>query len=634
MTDILRFSALGAVVLALAGGPQVAEAQLSPQLNVQQFVPAASYHEFLVTDSARIAPALTPFFDLQFNYAHRPLQREDQDFNRLFGIVDGVVGGDFRAGFAFTNFLDVSLNFPFMQLGLTGDGAPAGYQNSTFYSIGDLGLTVRVAPLNADKMPIGLAIIPFVTFPTGNSDLYASDGHLTFGGKLAISKRIKFFHFAVHAGYMVKPGSQIVQGSISAGDEVPYGAAVGISPTNFMDINVELMGTGMIGSNRENIADNVPKTLIHAPLELLANLRFRTPIGLDITVGGGPGLTPGAGTPAFRVFGGVSWAVAEGAGDPDGDGITGATDKCPKEKEDFDGFEDADGCPEDNDNDGVADADDQCPDEPEDQDGWIDNDGCPDTDNDGDGVLDADDQCPNEAEDIDSFADDDGCPEDNDEDGVPDDKDQCPDEAEDQDGFEDADGCPDPDNDGDGVLDADDVCPDQPENINGEKDEDGCPDDVRAIVKGEKIVILDRVFFVTGKDTIIKKSFPVLNAVAQTLVDTPLITKVQVDGHTDARGEEESNQALSEQRAQAVVKYLVGKGVDAGRLTAKGFGESKPIDSNETDEGMQNNRRVEFNILEQSTPEPEPEPEPEPTEEEGAEGEGAEEGTEEAPAEE
>jgi hypothetical protein len=99
---------------------------------------------------------------------------------------------------------------------------------------------------------------------------------------------------------------------------------------------------------------------------------------------------------------------------------------------------------EDMDQDGVPDSFDQCMGQREDFDGFEDNDGCPDTDNDGD--------------------------------GIPDRLDGCPDEAEDIDGFEDLGGCPDPDNDGDGILDADDQCPLEPETVNKRKDEDGCPD--------------------------------------------------------------------------------------------------------------------------------------------------------------
>ena len=124
----------------------------------------------------------------------------------------------------------------------------------------------------------------------------------------------------------------------------------------------------------------------------------------------------------------------------------------------------------DRDGDGVGDDRDQCPDEPEDFDGFQDDDGCPDPDNDKDGVLDVDDRCPN----IPGPAPD-GCPRanasnDRDGDGIPDNVDKCPDAPEDKDGFEDADGCPDPDNDKDGILDVNDKCPNNP----GRKP-DGCP---------------------------------------------------------------------------------------------------------------------------------------------------------------
>jgi outer membrane protein OmpA-like peptidoglycan-associated protein len=99
------------------------------------------------------------------------------------------------------------------------------------------------------------------------------------------------------------------------------------------------------------------------------------------------------------------------AGDRDGDGILDSVDKCPDVPEDFDGFEDADGCPDlDNDRDGIPDASDRCPNEPEDKDGFQDADGCPDPDNDGDGILDANDKCPNDPETMNGIADDDGCP--------------------------------------------------------------------------------------------------------------------------------------------------------------------------------------------------------------------------------
>ncbi len=159
--------------------------------------------------------------------------------------------------------------------------------------------------------------------------------------------------------------------------------------------------------------------------------------------------------------------------DTDGDGIPDKDDPCPDRAEDFDGFEDTDGCPDpDNDRDGVLDVNDKCPLTP----GPQSNQGCPEDaskDSDGDGIPDVLDKCPLQPEDKDGFQDDDGCPDnDNDEDGLIDGADRCPDVA----GPIQNNGCPDGDKDGDGIQDSKDRCPDEPEDKDGFQDEDGCPD--------------------------------------------------------------------------------------------------------------------------------------------------------------
>jgi hypothetical protein len=104
-----------------------------------------------------------------------------------------------------------------------------------------------------------------------------------------------------------------------------------------------------------------------------------------------------------------AWPVL--AADSDGDGIPDYEDACPRLAEDFDGYQDSDGCPDpDNDGDGIPDVIDGAPDLPEDFDGFEDEDGIPDLDNDSDGIVDTRDMCPNEAEDLDGFEDEDGCP--------------------------------------------------------------------------------------------------------------------------------------------------------------------------------------------------------------------------------
>ena len=256
---------------------------------------------------------------------------------------------------------------------------------------------------------------------------------------------------------------------------------------------------------------------------------------------------------------------------------------------------------QDRDNDGFADAADKCPDQAEDKDGFQDDDGCPEADNDNDGIADAADKCPAQAEDKDGFEDDDGCPElDNDADGITDAADKCPAQAEDKDGFQDEDGCPEADNDNDGILDAADKCPLEAETLNGKDDADGCPEkEATVFITKEKVTITDKVFFETGKATLQKKSDALLNEVANVLKNFPRVKKVRVEGHTDDKGKAEQNQKLSEERARAVVAFLVKKGVAKERLEAAGFGSTRPVDAADSDEAREKNRRVEFTILEQ-----------------------------------
>ena len=290
--------------------------------------------------------------------------------------------------------------------------------------------------------------------------------------------------------------------------------------------------------------------------------------------------------------------------DKDGDGFLDDEDKCPEKPEDFDGYQDNDGCPEeedaDSDNDGILDRDDRCPTDPEDKDGFKDDDGCPDRDNDADGVPDTTDKCPTLAEDRDGFEDNDGCPDlDNDQDGFQDDVDKCPNDKEDRDQFEDEDGCPDLDNDKDGIKDSDDRCPMQPETINGVTDEDGCPDKKYTLIKvtKERIEISQKVRFKTGRSKVLKASFEMLDQVADAIV-TNKIGKVLVEGHTDDVGAASTNMRLSQKRADAVRDYLVGKGVSADVLDAIGFGETRPLEDARTRAARAKNRRVEFKIIE------------------------------------
>ncbi len=249
------------------------------------------------------------------------------------------------------------------------------------------------------------------------------------------------------------------------------------------------------------------------------------------------------------------------------------------------------------DEDGIVDSKDKCPTIPEDKDGFEDDDGCPDKDNDNDGIVDVYDGCPNVAEDKDGFKDNDGCPEaDNDEDGILDNVDKCPNDPEDKDGFEDDDGCPDKDNDKDGIPDKEDLCPNEPETMNGYADDDGCPDAEQIRVIGDKIVLDDRVHFMVNAHIIRAISYPLLGRLAKLIREHPEYTHIDIQGHTDERGPDWFNDKLSQDRANAVLEFLVSRGVKRDRLSAHGFGKSKPLVDRTSEYAWYMNRRVEFEL--------------------------------------
>ncbi|MCK4981104.1 MAG: OmpA family protein [Candidatus Delongbacteria bacterium] len=316
------------------------------------------------------------------------------------------------------------------------------------------------------------------------------------------------------------------------------------------------------------------------------------------TYGGFGGLNEES--PKWQVFIGISTTRLVVTLDADKDGIPDKLDHCPKVPEDFDGFEDGDGCPEDdNDKDGVKDIADKCPNIAEDLDGFEDEDGCPEDDNDKDGIKDVDDKCPNEPEDMDGYEDLDGCPElDNDEDGIPDATDKCPNIPEDLDGFEDLDGCPEFDNDLDGIPDINDKCPNDAETLNGFEDDDGCPDAI--ILKKDERIVLDNIYFKTGKAELTTNSFPTLNKVKRIFLDNPNIV-IQIEGHTDSQGSAAYNLKLSQKRAEAVYRYLIEElHISRVQIKAVGFGEEVPVASNKSREGRAKNRRIEFRVISNS----------------------------------
>src|SRR5690554_5489701 len=202
-------------------------------------------------------------------------------------------------------------------------------------------------------------------------------------------------------------------------------------------------------------------------------------------------------------------------------------------------------------------------------------------DADGDGIPDHLDECPTVA----GLPEFNGCP-DTDGDGVPDHLDECPNEA----GPVENNGCPWPDRDGDGVPDHLDQCPDVP----GTVANNGCPE-VTVEVIAQLNEFSKTILFDLGKSTIRKESYAVLQSIVDVMKEYPT-AKFEIEGHTDSTGSDAINNRLSKERAAAVKDYLITIGMDASRLSSEGYGSARPIATNKTAAGRQENRRVEISL--------------------------------------
>lgn len=517
----------------------------------------------------------------------------------------------------------------------SGTGSSNHYLTN-FQGIGDISLQPKLRLINPSRSKLGIALIPGVILPTGDKSKFLGEGKTIFEPQAVVEAewgKHGVFRTALNLGARIRstpsefddvasnfnrpvmvrnannlpiPNSYLPNTNTDMGIKVGsellagVGASWGVVPFVF-DLVAELYT--FTGLDSKKLTFNSDGTTLASSSSmgpggeaLLGFKAYLAPNSFFIA-GGGYGVIPTAyGTSHGRFFAGI--VFEPGPGDRDGDGIPDDIDKCPDDPEDFDNFEDEDGCPDlDNDKDGIPDLLDKCPNEP----GPPENQGCPVNqihDRDGDGIPDELDKCPDEPEDFDGFQDEDGCPDpDNDQDGIPDKQDFCPNDPEDYDNFEDADGCPDNDNDKDRIPDVLDKCPNEPETYNGFEDEDGCPDKGLVIVQRGKLEILDKIYFETDKDIIMPVSFPLLDAIAATIKGHPEIALIEVQGHADERGDDEHNLDLTDRRAHSVVRALEDRGVELGRLRARGYGETKPVCRQHNEECWSKNRRVEFIIL-------------------------------------
>ena len=582
---------------------------------------------------------------ITLNYAHNPLVFGLRDTNGNFTYQSSVIAHqlighiDLAGSFLDRVLISASLPVTFLERGTDGsnDIHLVGGTGTPAAAVGDprLGVKVRLfgQPYkSAISLSLGLDVwIPINSF-TNTFPTQVGESGVRVLPKVMLGGLASSVMWSFTAGFLYRPDASI--GSLpegsgnTVGPEIQMGAAIAYANTDLrLAVGPEALLSTVVTNGNGFKQD-------YTSLEVLLGIHYNIAKLINIGVGGGIGVLREPGTPDGRFLFRLAYApmADEKPKDRDHDGIIDKKDACPDEPGEATDDPRTNGCPPppppDSDGDGVIDPQDKCPSEPKGQNPDPEKLGCPLRDRDGDAVFDNEDKCPDEPKGQNPDPEKLGCPlRDRDGDGVFDPQDQCvdvqagphpdpkrpgcPDKDTDLDGVYDAvdqcltvqagmfpdaarPGCPLPDRDRDSVPDPIDACPDKPGAPSPDPKKNGCPGLVE--MKGGMIVILRQVFFATGKDTILKKSYPVLEAVSAALKATPAIKKVVIEGHTDNKGKPEMNRDLSERRARSVQTYLVQHGIATERLEAKGYGPDRPIADNKNEKGRALNRRTDFRI--------------------------------------
>jgi len=556
-------------VVVAAAGTTIAAPALAQNggLALDRFEPAPAGDRMFGVPSPYAAGELTPHVMLLGDYAHDPLvlQRVPSDTN-AGTVVGSQLYLNLDAALSLWNriLVDVDVPVAVYQSGASPTVGGESFASPSAAQFGDLRLGARVRLFGEYHNPFQIAVGAYVWLPTANKNSYVGTGDVRALPQLILGGRIaEHVVWSAAAGVELQKSSTF--GGIEQGSMVRWGAGVGFLLLDNRHLQVGPEASG------ELVLRDVQRRSTNA--ELLVDLRYRVVDNVEIAAGAGPGLASGIGTPDFRALLSVAYTPEPRiARDRDRDGILDDRDACPDVKGVVDADPKKNGCPPDRDQDGIVDDADACPDVK--------------------GVVDADPKkngCPP--------------PADADGDGIPDEVDACPDVKGVADPDPKKNGCPAPaDTDGDGIVDAEDACPTQKGPRSADPQKNGC-----SIVRvtANAVVITEQVQFETDNATIKPASDALLDAVASVLAAQDEIVRVEVQGHTDSKGTPAHNKHLSQARAEAVMKALVARGIAAGRLVAKGFGQDVPIADNGTDAGRQQNRRVQFAILQRKeTPAP------------------------------
>jgi len=623
---VKRTASIFFAAFLLAISLRVGAADQSQEFDLTYVSPAMDPFGFVYTEGAdNFAKDYQFYTGVKMSVLHAPLVIEelegaDDSFNQRY-LVKDALKFDLYGSVRLHDLVGVGLLLP-VTMYQSGDNLAIN-KDLTHVALGDMRIRAKFTPFpflySREKLEgLSVALMEELILPTGARQGFTSDGFVGNELTFVADYRWKFIHAGFNFSWRAREREKFFSGEGIPGqytdDTLNYKFALGanigeIIKSKTLD-SLEIM-TELVGST---VADDAFHYQYQNPIEQVFSARYNLYrlIGMDIILdaGFGVGYNAGMGAPSVRWFAGASYATLWH--DDDGDGIANDKDKCPDDPEDFDKFEDSDGCLEpDNDQDGVCDpwvtennqldkykdvckGVDKCPTEK----GYGSEDGCPNPDFDKDGICDA---WVTESAQFEKYIK--VCR------GI----DKCPYDP----GFGSDDGCPTPDKDMDGICDqwvtneklldkfkniciGVDKCPVDPFYAA----EDGCIDFKNKNivgVNGTNVEMKGEIEF-EGKNAVIKRSsFKLLNQMARLLRGHWNFIEVEIAVYTDAAGTgdkaRDKNLEISRLRADAVKEYLVNNGlVDADKLKTVGYGYVAPSALASNPLLKEKANRVEFKV--------------------------------------
>jgi outer membrane protein OmpA-like peptidoglycan-associated protein len=525
-------SLLFAALLAL---PATARAQSANGFAADRFDPSERGSGWFAADSLDLRGHGRVAIGVVGSYAYKPLVTYDASGNERAPLVSDQLVLHPGASVVLWDRLRLGADIPVAVVD-TGTSAVANgvaYGAPDGAAIGDVRVTADVRLLGKSDGPITIAAGVPVYLPTGSPSAFTGDGTIRLQPRVLAAGEVGGLAYAARLGVLVRPDTDSF-GTTPLGTELTFAAAAGLHR------GIVRVGPEIYGSTVASAMFDRRTTPFEAILGAHADVARDWRVGAAV----GPGVTRGLGSPELRAIASIEWAPPYEEPAPPPVVAPPAPPPPP---------------PPDSDRDGVWDGEDACPTLP--------------------GIKTDDPKTT-------------GCPPDRDADGIFDGEDACPMVPGVRTNDPRTNGCP-PDRDRDGIVDAEDACPDEPGPRDADPKKNGCP---QAFVQGGQIRIRDPFKFRFNKTELDPAGDPILEAVLQVLEAHPEIAHVRIEGHTDDVGGPEFNQRLSEGRAAAVRAWLVAHGIDGARLTSVGYGQTRPIDTNDTEDGRRNNRRVEFHI--------------------------------------